>query len=391
VIKRVLLILLVFLVVACSPKRRTIVWPTGSWSVSSPEDQGLDGSPLDRIHQRFASGAYGYVDRFLLIRHGHVVIDQHYEHNYEQINAGRDPTPHPYNYYHPDWHPYYQGSDLHTLQSVTKGVTSVVIGVAIQRGELPDPSVAVLDFFEDCEIQNLDERKRRIRLEDLLTMRSGLEWDEWTYPVGDDRNSVTQLESSNDWIQFVLDRPMAHEPGEVFVYNSGASQLLSVMVKKATGLYIDEYAEQHLFKPLGITEYYWKKTPGGWPDTEGGLYLKAEDLAKIGYLLLHKGLWEGEQIVSNEWVAEMTSPKVEDTFPEDPAQNWGYGYQWWLIGGPSERASQVYAALGYGGQYLFIVPELDLIAVFNGWNIYGTHPPIIDLFLEQILPAAGSS
>lgn len=391
-IKRALLILIVFLLVACSPNERAIVWPTESWPVSSPGDQGLDAALLDKILQGFASGAYGYVDRLLLIRNGHVVIDQNYEHDYELINAGRDPTPHPYNYYHTDWHPYYQGSDLHTLQSVTKSVTSIVTGIAIQRGELPNPSVAVLGYFEDYEIKHLDERKQRITLEDLLTMRSGLERDEWMYPVGDPRNSVTQLEMSDDWIQFVLDLPMAYEPGEVFVYNSGASQFLSVIVKKATGLYIDEYAEKYLFQPLGINDYYWKKTPGGWPDTEGGLYLKAEDLAKIGYLVLHEGVWEGQQIVPKEWVDEMTSPKVADISPEDPNWNDGYGYQWWLLGDQAQEEPQFYGALGYGGQFLFIVPELDLIAVFNGWNIYGTRSSlVIDLFLEHILPAAGSS
>jgi CubicO group peptidase (beta-lactamase class C family) len=274
---------------------------------------------------------------------------------------------------------------------VTKGVTSIVIGMAIHRGELLGGSVTVLDYFDDYEIKHLDERKQRMTLEDVLTMRAGLEWDEWTYPVGDERNSVTQLEMSDDWIQFVLDLPMAYEPGEVFVYNSGASQVLSVIVKEATGLHIDEYAEQHLFKPLGIQDYHWKSTPKGWPDTEGGLYLRAEDLARIGLLVLHEGVWAGQQIVSQDWIDEMTSPKVADTSPEDPGWNVGYGYQWWLLGGQAQGVPQVYGALGYGGQFLFVVPERDLIAVFNGWNIYGTPSSLItDLFLDQILPAAGT-
>jgi CubicO group peptidase (beta-lactamase class C family) len=388
--RRALLIAIACLLAACSPKEPTVVWPTESWPVSSPEDQGLDAALLDRVQRRFESGSYGYVDRFLLIRNGHVVADQVYQHDYERINAGRDPTPHPYNYYHPDWHPYYQGTDLHTLQSVTKGVTSIVIGIAIQRGELPGPGVAVLDYFDGYDVAHCDERKQRITLEDLLTMRSGLEWDEWTYPIGDERNSVTQLEMSDDWIQFALDLPVVHEPGETFVYNSGASQFLSVIVKEATGLHIDEYAEAYLFEPLGIQEYHWKRTPKGWPDTEGGLYLRAEDLAKIGYLVLHGGTWEGRQIVPQAWVDEMTSPKVADVAPEDPGWNYGYGYQWWLPADQSGGAPQVYAGLGYGGQFLFVVPERDLIAVFNAWNIYGTRSSLtMDLFLDQILPAAG--
>jgi CubicO group peptidase (beta-lactamase class C family) len=263
----------------------------------------------------------------------------------------------------------------------------VVIGIAIQRGELSGTGVKVIDYFEDYELQNLDERKRRITLEDLLTMRSGLDWDEWAYPFEDSRNIATQMEASNDWIQFVLDRPMAHDPGEVWSYSSGASQLLSVVFKKATGFFIDEYAEEHLFRPLGITEYYWKKTPKGWPDTEGGLYLKAEDLAKIGYLILREGVWEGNQIVSTEWVEESTSPKVYDIFPQDPVWDWGYGYQWWSIDVISSEMPRIVFAPGYGGQYLLIVPELDLLAVFNSWNIYGTQPSLIDLFIQRIAPA----
>jgi CubicO group peptidase (beta-lactamase class C family) len=388
------LLFLVLVLVACNPSERTVVLPAETLPVSSPGDRELDGAVdgvvIDEILEELASGDYGYVDRFLLIQNGRVVIDESYVHDYEAINAGRDQTDDPYNYYHTAWHPTYQGSDLHTLQSVTKSMTAIVIGIAIGRGELPSASVSVLDYVKGYEIDHLDERKRRITLEDLLTMRSGLEWDEWTYPVGDSRNSVTQLEESDDWIQFVLDLPMAHEPGEVFVYNSGAAQLLSVIVKEATGLAIDAYAEEYLFQPLGINEYYWKKTPGGWPDTEGGLYLRAEDLAKIGSLVLHGGVWEGEQIVPAAWIVEMTSPQVADVAPQDPGWNDGYGYLWWLLGDQAQGAPQVYGALGYGGQFLFVVPEYDLVAVFTGWNIYGTRSSLVrDLFLEEILPAAG--
>jgi CubicO group peptidase (beta-lactamase class C family) len=383
---------ILFLLGAYNPGAPAATGPTEAWSVSSPEAQGLDAVAIDNALQALDSGAYGYVDRFMLIRNGYVVIDRRYEHDYERINAGRDPTSRPYNYYSTDWHPYYQGGELHTLQSVTKSVTSLVIGIAIQRGAITDLDVPVLDYFEAFEIRHLDERKRRITLEDLLTMRSGLAWDEWTHPVGDPRNSVTQLEMSADWVQFVLDLPMAHEPGEVFVYNSGASQLESVIVKQATGLDIDAYTEAVLFQPLGIQEYYWKKTPEGWPDTEGGLYLRSEDLAKIGYLVLNEGVWGSRQVVPGKWIAEMTDPKVPDVSPEDPDWNDGYGYQWWLLGNRSPGGPQVYGALGYGGQFLLIVPEYDLVAVFNGWNIYGTRSSLaLDLFFEQILPAAGSS
>jgi CubicO group peptidase (beta-lactamase class C family) len=347
----------------------------------------VDRAAIEAIHRDFSSGAYGNIDRFLLIRHGQVIADERYEHDYVSINAGQDPTLHPYNYYHPDWHPYYRDSGLHTLQSVTKGITSLLIGIAIQRGDLPGTDARVVDFFEDYQIENLDEDKRTMTIEDLLTMRSGLDWDEWSYAYDDPRNTCAQMEKSQDWIQFVLDRPMANEPGQVFVYNSGASQLLSAIVKEASGLAVDEYAEAHLFGPLGIAQYHWKATPKGWPDTEGGLYLKAEGLAKIGYLILHDGVWDGEQVVPEAWVEQSTSWRV-GVFPSDPALKMGYGYQWWQIGGSSTRLPRTVVAAGYGGQYLFVAPELDLVLVLNGWNIYDSQPSIFDLYADRIVPAA---
>ncbi len=347
----------------------------------------MDRAAIEAIHRDFASGAYGNIDRFLLIRHGQVIADERYEHDYVGVNQGQDPTPHPYNYYHPDWHPYYRDSGLHTLQSVTKSITSLLIGIAIQRGDLPGTDAQVVDFFEDYQIENLDEDKRTMTIEDLLTMRSGLDWDEWSYAYDDPRNTCAQMEKSQDWIQFVLDRPMANQPGQVFVYNSGASQLLSARRKKASGLSVDEYAEAHLFGPLGMTQYHWKLTPKGWPDTEGGLYLNAEDLAKIGYLILHDGAWHGEQVVPEAWVEHSTSWKV-GVFPSDPALKMGYGYQWWQIGGSSTHLPRTIVAAGYGGQNLFVVPELNLVMVLNAWNIYDSQPSIFDLYAERIVPAA---
>ncbi len=372
---------------ACRPSGSSTVWPTESWPTSSPEAQGVDRTAIQAIHRDFTSGAYGNIDRFLLIRHGQVIADERYTHDYVSINQGQDPTPHPYNYYHPDWHPYYRDSGLHTLQSVTKSITSLLIGIAIQRGDLPGTDARVVDFFEGYQIDNLDDDKRNMTLEDLLTMRSGLDWDESSYAYDDPLNTCAQMEKSQDWIQFVLDRPMADQPGQVFVYNSGASQLLSAIIKKASGLSVDEYAEAHLFGPLGITQYHWKVTPKGWPDTEGGLYLKAEDLARIGYLILHDGVWDGEQVVPEAWVEQSTSWKV-GVFPSDPALTMGYGYQWWQIGGSSTRLPRTVVAAGYGGQYLFVVPELDLVTVLNAWNIYDSQPSIFDLFVERIVPAA---
>jgi CubicO group peptidase (beta-lactamase class C family) len=252
------------------------------------------------------------------------------------------------------------------MQSVTKSVTSSLIGIAIGRGEIAGVDVPVVDFLENYDVLHLDDWKRSMTLKDLLTMQAGIEWDEDTVPYTDPSNSCAGMEGSDDWIQFVAEQPMSHQPGTVFNYNSGASQLLSLIIKKSTGKFVDEYAEEHLFGPLGIASYFWKKTPKGFPDTEGGLYLTARDLAKFGYLYLKDGVWGDVRLLPEGWVQASVERSVEDT-------DWGgvgYGYQWWLVPWGPGPTSYAYTGLGYGGQRLLVVPEFDLIAVFTGWNIY---------------------
>ena len=210
-------------------------------------------------------------------------------------------------------------------------------------------------------------------------MQSGIEWDEENYDEAD--NSCILMEGSEDWIQFILDHPMDTIPGTTFEYNSGASVLLGKIVREATGKRIDKWAEEKLFEPLGIEEYYWKVTPKGEIDTEGGLYLDAYDLAKIAYLMLNHGTWEGLQIVSKQWVSNSLTPHV--SFNGES----GYGFQWW-IPVHDEGQAIIFAGNGYGGQFLQVVPQYDLIVVFNGWNIHDRPEKSSWRALQQrILPA----
>ena len=275
---------------------------------------------------------------------GKVAYDRSYKHAYDQIykeeartpgplNA-HDPTG-PYNYFNPWWHPFYQRGDLHTMQSVTKTVTSVVIGTAVARNEFPSLDTPVLTFFDTAKVINLDDRKRRMTIRHLLTMTAGLDWDE-DLPYGDPKNASSLMEASFDWVQFTIGRPMAQEPGARFKYNSGATQLLSHIFTRATGKDIEEYAQQHLFAPLGIERYYWKRSPSGLADTEGGLYLRPRDVAKIGYLFLRDGVWDGKVIVRPEWVKASITPSV--TVSDMPNASSGaeggaikYGFKWWLV------------------------------------------------------------
>ncbi len=362
-------------------------WPTAGWSRSTPAEQGIDGAALADLDTRLAAGAYGNVNAVMVTRNGRVVADFRYDHDYVAASVGYKHEPHHYSYYNPIYHPFREGSDLHTIQSITKSVTSALVGIAIHRGEIESTEVAALSYLADRQFPDPDGVKATITLEDALTMRPGFEWDEFTLPYTDVGNDAAQLESSDDWVQFVLDKPMATAPGETFVYNSGNSVLLSAILKAATGLHANEYAEAHLFGPLGIKDYFWKTIPDGLTDTEGGLYLKTEDLAKIGYLYLQDGIWEGDRLLPEGWVERSARPWVSFATPDNPDSKRGYGFQWWIMNDGTGDAPMQYGGSGYGGQSLIIVPELDLVGVVNSWNIYEESYSAADVIIDNVIPA----
>lgn len=363
-------ILLVAVTLASAARAQT-PWPTKAWQTSTPEAVGLDPRVLAEFDADITAGKYGYVDSMLVIRNGKIAFDRSYKHDYDQIYGADarklgplnmlDPGG-PYNYFNPWWHPYYRRGDLHSMQSVTKTITSVVIGVAIARKEFPDINTPVLKFFDSQKVAAVDDRKRRMTIRHLLTMTAGLDWNEGL-PYNDPNNTATLLEESFDWVRFTIDRPMAVEPGIVFNYNSGASQILSHVFRVATGQDIEEYAAKYLFAPLGIGDYYWKRTPTGLADTEGGLYLKPRDLAKIAYLFLKNGEWEGKQIVQPDWVKASVTPAISVS----PAVK--YGFKWWLFPYNDGTSRFAWAGSGFGGQEPIVLPDYELVLVFTGWNI----------------------
>ncbi len=369
-------------------------FPTTGWATSTPSKEGLDVAPLREFHERIRNGDFGNIDRLVVIKNGYLVMSQRYPRDYRDISRGYrgalgcgaescDDTAavHQYNYYHPDYHPFHLGQDVHTLQSVTKSIAATMIGAAIHDGLISGTDANLLTFFSDYDLSSVERRLHSATLADLLTMRSGIEWHEQDRPF-DSTNTTLQLEESEDWVQFTLDQPMDADPGVKWVYNSGGSHLMSAIIRKATGLTIDRFAEQRVFGPLGITNYHWKKTPAGLPDTEGGLYLEAEQLAKIGYLYLHDGVWEGKRLLEEGWVEAATARQVEAV----NSRGWGYGYQWWRT---DQEGVEVWSGLGFGGQYLFVLPNQDLIGVLNSWNIFGDRLPSgLTGFLEALLNSA---
>jgi len=353
--------------------------PKGKWPVASPASVGLNKAVLDSLDAEIAAGKYGFIDRMLVIRHGKVAFDKAYVNDYMKaygdsakvknaLNA-HDVTG-PFNYFNTWWHPYYQRGDLHTLQSVTKTVASAVIGAAVTRGDFPSIDTPVLRFFDTTKVANIDDRKRRMTVRHLMTMTGGIDWNE-SLPYIDPNNTASGLESSPDWIAFTINRPMMREPGTKFNYSSGESSLLAHVFRQATGTDIEEYAAQHLFAPIGITRWFWKRTPSGTADTEGGLYLEAGDLARIWYLFTQDGMWNGTRVVSSDWVKQSVTPAIATGASPNAAQ---YGLKWWLYRSPVDSTKYVWSGSGFGGQFPMAFPDLDLVVVFNAWNILPRQP-----------------
>lgn len=337
-------------------------WPGERWPVSKPESQGIDPAKLSRLMVGIRAGGVGAdIHSLLVVRNGFLVAEEYFD----GWNAER----------------------VHTLQSVTKSVTSALVGIAVDRGEIEGVDRPVLSFFPDLapHVENPDARKSSMTLRDLLTMRTGTDFHE--------RGSDSPLHRMNrlrtGWLKFVLDSRMVQDPGSRFHYDSGGVILLSGVLKTATGRFADAYAEEHLFGPLGIEAADWFRNADGLPHTGGGLSLRPSDLARFGLLYLRGGRWKDRQIVSRGWVEQSLRRHVPSARRQS-GRDVGYGYLWWVWPPPDDRPElgDFYAGHGFMGQYVFVVPGLDLVVVFTGgsrtWS--GEQRPA-ELLYEHILPA----
>ncbi|MFX0007455.1 MAG: serine hydrolase domain-containing protein [Promethearchaeota archaeon] len=319
-------------------------WPTTGWVTSSPESQGLDSLRLVEMEDFIQSSSMRLaIDSLLIIRNGYLIYESYPSDIYDE-------------------------NDKHLLYSVTKSFTSTLIGIAIDKGYIEGIYSNILDFFPNRTIDNMDSRKQNIKIWHLLTMTSGFEWS-------DDEN-FNPMWASSDSVQYILDRPMSDSPGSRWNYNTGASHLLSAILNQVTPNGTLAFAEDFLFTPLGITDYTWSVDLQGNPNGGTLLYLRPRDMAKLGYLYLNEGRWEDQQIVSQIWTIQATSPSV--IFPPNRLSYTGYGYQWWnLFWGKG------YAARGSYQQNIFVIPDIDMIIVTTGFTDFNP----ISLLLNYIFPA----
>jgi len=316
------------------------------WSNIYPEFVQMDSSVLDNMIYDVENHNY-QVYSILIIKNGYIVKEW---------------------YYNP-----FDKDYIFRLYSVSKSVTSALIGIALDKGYIESLDEFVLDYFPDYEIANLNPQKQTITIWHLLTMTTGLDWPEY-YPYEDYRNPYHDWKASEDHVGYVLNRTMIATPGTTFNYNTGASHLLTAILQRATNMSTIEFANQYLFEPLSIEKTLWLEDPQGVACGGDSLFLKPRDMAKIGYLFLNEGKWDGKRIISENWVKTSTSASVY------LGLNLEYGYQWWI-----NPDNDLYRALGYGQQQINVYHTQNLIVVFTGNNLNFNFPAY--LLDNYILPA----
>jgi len=291
-------------------------WPTEGWRTSTPEAQGMRSDVLADMLSLVQEKGYK-IDSITVVRNGFIVADAYF-------------------------YPFRKGMK-HSIHSCTKSIISALIGIALDRGYIKGINQSALSFFPNKTIANLDEWKKAITVRHLLTMSSGLKCrDSYRYGyVG-----YREMLNSTDWIQHVLNLPMETSPGRTFNYSNGVSHLLSGILQNATNMTTLDFAKKHLFTPLGITDVEWQTSPQGIYTGWARMLLTPHDMAKIGWLYLNKGQWEGRQVVSKAWVEKSTKGHVEGTLLD--IYGGMYGYQWWV------DPAGYYMAIGFQGQFIFV-------------------------------------
>lgn len=336
-------------------------------NISSPDnsnysiDYYLESGTVNSLISEIESGRFGEVNSLLIMRDDSLVVEEYF---------GR-----------------YSQNDLHVCYSVTKSFASSLIGIAYDKGLIRDTGSKLLDYFPEYNINQ--ETKSRIKLEHVLTMSAGFEWNEWDINYFDSNNLLQRLSTSSDWISFILNRNIDSEPGEFFNYNSGLSVLLSGIILGVSGQRTSDFARSYLFNKLDITYFSWQEAPNNITNTGWGLSMLPSDLLKFGKLYLNKGKWNEEQIISEDWVNISTASHIKIN------EYYNYGYQWWRFSDNSTTAkvleqNDVFYADGFGNQYIFVIPHLNMVVVSTAEN-FSNNKNSIYMLRDYILPAAYSA
>ncbi len=307
---------------------------------SSTEDVGINPMLISRLIHDMQEGRFPNLHSLIVVKDSKIVVEEYFG----QFDA----------------------KTKHITASVTKSVGTILIGIAIDRGLFSGLDDGILDMrlselFPEYQVTlGADPRKADIRFRHILTMSAGFEWDELTYPYNDQRNDWVRVRDAQEPVRLMLEQRVAHNPGKVFNYSGGLSMLLAYLIERETEMGAAAFAKRYLFEPLGISDYEWRNLTGGLIDFPGGLSMRPRDMAKIGQLYLNGGRWNGEFIVSKDWVTESTREHIINV--DSP----NYGFQWWC--GKfyyRDRSVYLYMASGHGGQKIFVVPDFNLVVVIT--------------------------
>ena len=340
------------------------------WTIASQAEVGLDPERLCQLDAVIAQWPKANVHAVVVVRNGKLVMERYF--------AGEDER----------WGDQlgrvtYGPEMKHDLRSISKSVTSLLVGIALSEGKFPALDSSVFDAFPDYADLKTPE-KARITFRDLLTMSAGLAWDE-NLPWNDPRNNEREMIMAADPFRYILSQPVAFPPGTVYAYSGGGTSLIGETLVRATGRPLRDYARDKLFQPIDAPDFEWLDAGvSGKLGAFGSLRLRPRDAAKLGRLLLTDGQWNGKQVIPAGWTAESIKPRIngEGLF--------FYGYQWWLGRSFRNGSELTWAAgVGLGGQRLYVVPSLDLVVMITAGHyrdgLQGTVP--FGIFNRVVLPA----
>ncbi len=321
-----------------------------SLPISSISQLGSDTTTINSLISDIESGKLGNTNSLLVMKNDSLIIEEYFG--------------------------LWDKSKPHMIMSVTKSVTSMLIGIAIDKGFISSVNDPIKDYLTEYDSLFIDGREN-ITIKHLLMMAAGLEWDEWTLPYSDPNNPMSALYNSENSVAFSLKLPMINEPGSTFAYSGAFVNLAGEVLKQASGMSIEDFAETYLFSKINLGELYWQRQIDKRVSTSGGLELRPIDMIKIGKLIENKGVWNEVQIISPEWVEESTNNHINAGFTE-------YGYYWWRF-----KYNNTYQAAyghGYGGQFIIVIDDLDLVIVTTAENYEDNTMNNINTIVNTVVP-----
>lgn len=323
----------------------------------------MDYEIISKAVGRIDKGKYGEIHSMLVYKNDRLVLEEYFSgHQYQWDAPGHFGE-------YVSWN-----KDMpHCIHSDTKSIVSLCIGIAVDKGFIKDINQSIFDYLPDYQYLNKNNREY-VTIEHLLTMTSGFRWEEWGKSLGSVENDQIGMwfweEGPNI---YVLKRELLAVPGTRFNYSGGDIQLLAEILQNATGMSLDKFSEKYLFEPLGITSFdWWLIFRSGEIQAAGGLKLTPRDMIKIGALMLNNGKWNGKQIISEAWLSKCSSPFAGNTrikIPGEDLGKLGYSYTWWTkTFDYKNQTINMFLAVGWGGQKIMVLPELDMVVAFTGAN-----------------------